>query len=149
VVFDLEKERAEREEQDRKDREEITALTAELENILANPDMEIPALERQGDLLDCILYTLLRRNLRRDRKRGTIDFENLENAMRIQKQCVDTLKASAAIDYMDAVRSLSTGIYPARLAPPGTKIHSLPTPSKPDERTIIIEGLTDGEPYGT
>lgn len=126
-----EKEREERKQRDARekarDRAELAELCTDLEDTLQNPDFDVPALERQGALLDCIVYTLLRRNLRRDKKNGTIDRDDLEHVMRIQKQCVDTLKASAAIDYMNTLV-------------PGQRIirhiHA-PAPAKSDERSII------------
>lgn len=145
MEYDAEKERAAREEERRKDREEFAALCADLEHIIANPDFDIPMLDRQATILDCITYTLLRRNLRRDKKNACIDHDNLAYVLRVQKQCVDTLKAAAAIDYMDSVRCLSTGIYPPRYQPAlaAPKPLAEAGPPKHDERTIKFE-LSDG-----
>jgi hypothetical protein len=116
VIYDPEKERAEREEQDRKDREEITALTVELDRMLENPNTGITTLHRQAELLDCMLYAVMRGNLRRDKENGAIDRGNLEQALRIQKQCVDTLKAAGTISYMQII---STNTLTMPYHPPG------------------------------
>ena len=119
----------EREWQEKKDknRAEIADLCTHLERVLTNPSPHINALERQADLLDCLLYAVMRRNLNHDKEYGSFDKDGLEMTLRIQKQCLDTLKASGTVSYMQAIASLNSGVYPA-LTP-----HPLPVEN--DERT--------------
>ncbi|GJL86115.1 MAG: hypothetical protein DHS20C02_18900 [Micavibrio sp.] len=112
---------------DEKDRAEITALSTDLERILENPSPHLTSLERQGDLLDCLLYAVMRHNLNKDKENGTFSAQSLEMALRIQKQSMDTMKTSSTVEYMNCIASASTGVYPARvyseraqpLPPPG------------------------------
>jgi hypothetical protein len=125
------KEDAERKERREKNRAEIAALATDLERILTNPSPHLSSLERQGDLLDCLLYTIMRRNLHTDKNNGYFDQDNVEFALRIQKQYVETVKAAGAIAYMQSIASYSTGIYPPLPFPAVPP----PPPHKHDEQT--------------
>ncbi len=80
-----------------------TALT---QTLSAPTTDHIDALQRQAALLNDLLYAVMRKNMERDVRRGFFDDDRLALALRIQKQCVDTLKAASAIEYM---RGLSGG----------------------------------------
>ena len=130
MTLDIDKIRAERKEQEGKSRAEIAALTADLERVLSDPSPHINPLERQADLLDCLLYAVMRRNLSKDKESGNFSESGIALALRIQKQGMDTAKAAGALSYMNAIASLHAGVYPPMAQPP------LPTPLENDERTV-------------
>ncbi len=115
-----------------KNRAEIAALSADLERILENPSQDHDRLDRQSDLLDCLLYTIMRHNLRQDKENGTFSEDALNMALRIQKQSMDTMKASATVNYMHCIASATTGVYPARVYNDPNR--ALPPPHENDER---------------
>lgn len=106
MSIDFEEIRREMAEEKQKNQQNIVSLCAELEALLAQPPSG-DILERQTILLDTMLTTLLRDNLHRDKKNGNLNTDRLELSLRIQKQCMDTYKARAAIDYMTALTSPS------------------------------------------
>jgi hypothetical protein len=112
---DFEKLRAEHDALEEKNRAEIAALCADLERSLASPAPGTGALERQGDLLDRLFTAVMRHNLQNDKRNGYIDENRIGTALRIQKQCVDTLKAAGALDYM---KTLALPRWPVPLPPP-------------------------------
>jgi len=118
------------------DKAEIAALCADLERILESPSPHLSAMERQVDLLDCLLYSVMRRNLSKDKKNGSFNAESLEMALRIQKQCMDTMKASSTVEYMQCIASAAAGVYPPRVY--GETVHPLPPPPENEEQK---EGL--------
>ncbi|MCB1532612.1 MAG: hypothetical protein KDJ35_07070 [Alphaproteobacteria bacterium] len=81
--------------------EEMLALCADLlETLSQSASGADDLLTRQAALLDQLLYAVMRKSLQTDLKRGYFDEAALLLALRIQKQCADTVKAGAAIDYM-------------------------------------------------
>lgn len=101
--LEQEQKRIEQERKTKRRQAEIAALCTDLEALLQNPAPGINPLERQSAVLDCLFYTVMRENLRRDKINGSINEDRLHSALRIQKQCADTLKAHAAIEYMDQI----------------------------------------------
>jgi len=65
--------------------------------------------------MDALMRAVLRANLKRDKESGYIDHDHIMTALKIQKQCMNTVKTKAAMDYMNA---LSPQIPP----PPPLKI---------------------------
>ncbi|MCF8496139.1 MAG: hypothetical protein K9G62_05655 [Alphaproteobacteria bacterium] len=80
---EIEKYRAEQKEKREATKAEIAALTAGLERALADPSPHINPLERQADLLDCLLYAVMRRNLSEDKESGHFSTSGIELALRI------------------------------------------------------------------
>lgn len=80
----------------------LSTLTAQLEESLRIPGQDPALLARQAELLDQLFATLLKdkviNNLENGYSTATQDW--LAFALRVQKQCVDTVKARGAIDYM-------------------------------------------------
>ena len=118
MSMDIDKIRAERKEKREAERAEFAAYTADLERILTAPSPHINALERQADLLDCMLYAVMRHNLSRDKEGGAFSPDAIALALRIQKQGMDTAKAAGAVAYMQSIASLHSGVYPAPAALP-------------------------------
>ncbi len=103
--------------------EEISRLTFSLREAITNPAYADTTLVRQAHLLDTMFFTVMKRYADGDYDNeytGQPDDHALAFAMSVQKQCVETLKALGAINYMKALK-------PA--LPP------LPLPV-PDEQTI-------------
>ncbi len=126
----LEQARRERDEKLKKRQAEIATLCADLDRILTHPDPDTEKMDRQADLLDCMLYTVMRHGLHKNKESGTIDYDQIDMALRIQKQCMDTVKTASTIEYMQSITSISTGIYP-----PLYKEPLIPPPPKNDEQT--------------
>lgn len=61
---------------------------------------KIDALTRQARVLDELLHAFMRKSMAGDLRRGYFDDDNLAMALRIQRQCVETLKAASQIEYM-------------------------------------------------
>ena len=127
--MDYEEIKKAQQEREEKAKAEMTVLTADLERILTDPPPEKSAMDRHAELLDCMLYAFMRRNLNEDKQNGFFESRHLEFALRIQKQCLDTLKAKATVGYMQAIASYRSGVYPPSLPP------ALPHPLIHDERT--------------
>ena len=108
MTYDPEHERVERERRRKKYQAEIADVTADLERTLKNPDPDAPTLWRQGDLLDCLLYALMKDSLGNDRRMGRLCHDQITMALRIQKQCAETIKAATAIDYMTSLMNHRT-----------------------------------------
>jgi hypothetical protein len=104
---------------------EIRDLTADLERILKNPSPHLSSLERQADLLDCLLTAVMRRNVDVARKNNYFREDDIGFALRIQKQCLETMKAAGTVAYMQSIASLTTGVYPP-LVRPAVEAHPLP-----------------------
>jgi len=99
--FDFEKRRLERAQRKQHAQSEISALCAELEMLLLSPpDGNTDILAKQATTLDAMLRAVMQRNINADKQSGKMDNDALSLALRIQKQCMDTLKTHAAIDYM-------------------------------------------------
>lgn len=122
MKLDLEKTmadlREERRQQDEKDRAEIARLCADLEHLLINPSPEPDRLQRQAHLLDCYLYTVMRHNLHKDKQNGCLSETGIDLVLRIQKQCVDTMKAESAINYMRVLAPAPIHYMPPLPPPP-------------------------------
>ncbi len=103
MYTDDDKTRRERLKKQAKERAEISALTDYLKFILEDPSPCMPRLDRHSEILDQLLYAVMRRNLRQDRENGQFDKDSINLALRIQKQSMDALKASHAIDYMRTI----------------------------------------------
>ena len=92
-------------------------LCGQLITALHSPDYAQNTLRRQAHLLDRMLVAMLQRHLRPDEKRGYAEKADwVELILTIQKQCADTLRAAAAIDYMQALMPRLPS--PSALAPP-------------------------------
>ena len=99
---DAERRQAKREQQKQDAQKTIAALMAELEELLEqppNPDI----LEQQATTMDALMRAVLRANLKRDKESGYIDHDHIMTALKIQKQCMNTVKTKAAMDYMNAL----------------------------------------------
>lgn len=97
----------------------MTDLCKDLKEQLDDPSPFAGALERQVCVLDRLLYAVMRASLRDDIEKGHFNDDNLVKALRIQKQCVDTVKAVSVIEYMKAI---------------GHASHRLPSPRKKYDR---------------
>lgn len=98
---------------------DIADATAKLAAALVDGDYDRQIVQRQAQLLDTLLYTIMNKGI--DGKKNPEHWIPL--ALQVQKQCIDTLKARASIDYMDALFP-----YHRRSTPP------TPLPEN-DERT--------------
>ncbi len=76
---------------------EIAALCADLAGALVKPDYGTDTLRRQAQLLDHLLYSVMARKVD-----GGGDAW-IDLVLKIQKQCMDTIKAISAVDYMQAI----------------------------------------------
>ncbi len=114
IDHDMEKLRAQERDRKQRSQELITALYTELESLLEHPATP-DTLKQQADVLDAIFAAMMRRNVMRDKENGYIDPKNLEFALRIQKQCNDTLKTRAAIDYMQNITKGDASPHPLQL----------------------------------
>src|SRR5690606_32917769 len=76
-----------------------------LKELVTNPDPYASGPERQAELLDCLLYSIMHHSLTTDKKRPGcfIQQEDLENILRIQKQYLDTAKTVGVLDYMSGL----------------------------------------------
>jgi hypothetical protein len=82
----------------------LKEITTALMATLANPASTHDRLHQQTALLHTLLCTIIKHQSEPEIARGCeVTHEWLELALRVQKQCVDTLKASAAIDYMQSL----------------------------------------------
>ena len=102
--------------------EEILTLCHDLAEALNRPDYGSAMLRRQAHLLDQLVYSVMNKHHEHVQTRGYFSDDLIELVLRIQKQCVETLKAVEAIDYM---KSLSS----ARVLRP------IPPPPESGERT--------------
>ncbi len=110
----IEKYRLEREERERKyekkhlqRRAELAHLCEELDAALTNPTPDAPVLTRQSAILDKMLIAIMRNNLKKDIESASFNEDRLNMALRIQKQCMDTIKTCAAIEYMQFIAATS------------------------------------------
>lgn len=117
IMFDFEKHEKQLEKEEQKRKARFAALCAQLEETLKDPNPFADTLVRQSDLLDKLLYTVMRNNLKRDKSNGGFSTSGLETALRIQKQCVETIKAQGALEYMQSINAPRQGPLP-----PPTKI---------------------------
>lgn len=99
---EMEKLRAQNRDKKQRGQRDITVLYSELESLLDHP-APATTLDRQADILDQIFTSLMRQNITRDKDNGYINQSALEFALKVQKQCNDTLKTRAAIDYMQNI----------------------------------------------
>lgn len=108
----------------------IDPLMCALEDALNTPMMSGDALLRQAHILDLLLHAVVRDTLTRSRKYGhslSGRTEALNLALRIQKQCADTHRTAAAMDYMQAITPV-----PARAPVKVLKQHKQKPPASPD-----------------
>lgn len=119
MTSDWEKRDEERRRKNEQEKAELSALTADLNRILEDPNADMDTLERQVDLLDCLLYTTMRVHLRRAREKGQpLTEEQINLALRIQKQCADTTRINGALNYMNAISPIPFRVVPLpRLSP--------------------------------
>jgi hypothetical protein len=109
--------------------QELSDLSEQLADTMQNALNGPHALEAQAQLLNYMLCAVTKNHLRRDIEGGHFSPEWINLALRIQKQCIDTVKACATIQYMDM---LSTGQHYTNL-----RCLTTPAPPPPDfyERT--------------
>lgn len=117
-IFERTKEKQKQEREER--RQKMSTLCAQLETSLS-PDGGIPDhnLSRQAHILEELLYAVLKSNIDTDIQKGYFNTQGIELALRIQKQCADTVKTAAAIDYMNMLNARHGAIIPS---PPPMKI---------------------------
>lgn len=85
---------------------DIDRFAVPLREALTTPSAGGAALLRQAHLLDTMFLTVMRRYAGGDYDdhfTGKPDDKALDLAMRVQKQCMDTLRAHSAISYMQAI----------------------------------------------
>lgn len=86
----------------------ITPLTKTLEESLTDPHHNPDTLDTQSQILDQLFMTIMTQNIA-DRLenprpyRSDATMEWLAMALKIQKQCVETIKTKGAIDYMNSL----------------------------------------------
>lgn len=113
--------------------EEMSRLALSLDDAMHDPAYADRTLGRQAHLLDVMFFSVMKRYADGDyddEHTGAPDDKPLIFAMTVQKQCVDTLKALSAINYMKAIGLNSSMLppLPMPLPPPGPPDH--------DEQTI-------------
>ena len=67
---------------------------------LSQSRMPYDILHKQAELLDELFCALMKNNLRNDIENGYFSTSNMAHILHIQRQCMDTVKASEAIEYM-------------------------------------------------
>lgn len=83
---------------------EAKAACEQLASALVNPAHGVNTLRRQADLLDTLLYNILTIFAGKiEQGDGNAGREWFELGLRIQKQCADTIKTAAAIEYMQSL----------------------------------------------
>lgn len=95
--------------------EQMNEVCADLMHTLSvqtDGPIDTDTLARQAKLLDDLLSAVMRRNLQGDLKRGHFSEYGLAMALRIQKQCVDTIKAASTIEYMKQIKAMQTPTPP-------------------------------------
>lgn len=82
----------------------LRQITTALMESLASPASTHDRLSQQGALLHTLLCTIVKHQSEREISQACeMTYEWLELALRVQKQCIDTMKAGAAIDYMQSI----------------------------------------------
>lgn len=114
MPFDIEKHNQDLEHAKQKAQNDITALYTALEALIERPQTP-DTLEEQAHILNEIFTIIMRRNIKRDKERGYIDQDHLDLALRIQKQCNDTLKTRAAIEYMHNITKGDAHPHPLKM----------------------------------
>ncbi len=91
------------EQRHKKDLSDFDALCADLEHTLNFQAPEYELLNRQAIILDHLLTAMMQNQLGKDKRKGDFTPERIELILRVQKQCADTIKTNAAIDYMNTM----------------------------------------------
>lgn len=117
-----EKDRIAREQVLKKERAEFAILSANLENVLDYHVSSLDTLQRQSAVLDQLFTAIMQHNLKCDRFDRTFNVDRLNKALRVQKQCMDTTKTAAVVEYMN------------NLAPRPLRTLPSPTPALRDDR---------------
>ncbi len=96
---------------------DLSTLTDALEDALNTPMAAEDALQRQTHILDQLFHAVIHDTLRRARGYSAIPLsdrvEELSLALRIQKQCAETHRIAAAMDYMGAITPTARRALPA------------------------------------
>jgi len=96
--------------------EELETLCAQLADALTNPAFGSHMLRQQAQLLDRLLYSVMTRKTQADLACGHASDDWIRLVLQIQKQCMDTVKAIGAVEYMKAITPAMRALPPA----PGT-----------------------------
>lgn len=116
----------------------LVALADALTDTLQRPtpghhDYERETLHRQAELLNAFFATILKHQTEYEIECArSSTYEWIDLALRVQKQCTDTLKATSAIDYM---KSLSPGMPALPASNPFSAYFDPPHPPKNNEQT--------------
>lgn len=85
-----------------RDKQEIRQHTKKLTDLL-NKNRASDSLENQAELLGALLDSYLHQTMSFTHCSGVLKQHHIEMILRIQKQCADTAKAAASIDYMKSL----------------------------------------------
>ena len=95
----------------------IAALKDALDDPLLISGYDPALLARQAEILDRLFTAILDQKVagRFDSRSPETVQQWMHFALRIQKQCTDTVKSKAAIDYMSTLNALNTAPYPRKI----------------------------------
>ena len=108
-------------------RTDLSPITHALEEALSTSLPPENALQRQAQILDQVFHAVIRDTLAAAQKHGHALYtrENaLSLALRIQKQCADTHRIAAVMDYMGALSPVRGRTLPASPQNELKEIHS-------------------------